>query len=79
MIAGKGESPEDLLTDGEIGYPVPIRSPEALAGIIAEVLDDLVKAAATGAAGRAAALALSWNRNARLTLGVYESDLAAAP
>jgi len=79
VIAGKGEGPEDLLTDGEIGYPVPVRSPESLAGIIAEVLDDPAKAAATGAAGRAGALALSWNRNARLTLGVYESDLAAAP
>ena len=79
MIAGKGESPEDLLTDGEIDYPVPIRSPEALAGIIAEVLDDLVKAAATTAASRSDALELRRERNERVTLGVRERLLAAAP
>jgi len=32
-----------------------------------------------GEAGRGAALELSWERNARLTLGVYERVLAAAP
>ena len=79
VIAGRGEGPEDFITDGESGYLVPVRSPEALAGIIAEVLDDHAEAAAIGAAGRAAALELSWERNARLTLGVYERILAAAP
>ena len=61
------------------GYLAPVRSPEALAGIIAEVLDDPARAAAIGEAGRAAALELSWERNARLTLGVYEQVLAEAP
>jgi glycosyltransferase involved in cell wall biosynthesis len=79
VIAGRSEGPEDFITDGESGYLVPVRSPEALAGIIAEVLDDHAEAAAIGAAGRAAALELSWERNARLTLGVYERILAAAP
>ena len=32
-----------------------------------------------GEAGRAAALELSWDRNARLTLGVYEKVLRRAP
>jgi phosphatidylinositol alpha-1,6-mannosyltransferase len=79
VIAGKGEGPEDFIDDGVSGYLCPVRSPEALASIIAEVLDDPAKAAAIGAAGRAAALKLSWDRNAKLTLGVYEQVLAAAP
>ena len=36
------------------------------------------KAAAIGAAGRAAALELSWERNARLTLGVYDRAVGSA-
>jgi glycosyltransferase involved in cell wall biosynthesis len=79
VIAGKGEGPEDFISDGVSGYLAPVRSPEALARIIAEVLDDPGKAAAIGEAGRAAALELSWERNARLTLGVYEQVLAKAP
>ena len=77
VVAGKGEGPEDFITDGVSGYLVPVRDPGALAGIIAEVLDHPDTAAAVGAAGRAAALELSWERNARLTLGVYER--AAGP
>ena len=79
VIAGKDEGPEDFVTDGVSGYLVPVRSADALAGIIAQVLDDPAKAAAIGGAGRAAALELSWERNAKLTLGVYEKVLAAAP
>jgi teichuronic acid biosynthesis glycosyltransferase TuaC len=79
VVAGKGEGPEDFITDGVSGYLVPVRTPGALASIVAEVLDEPAKAAAIGAAGRAAALELSWERNARLTLGVYEKVLAAAP
>jgi glycosyltransferase involved in cell wall biosynthesis len=79
VIAGKGEGPEDFISDGVSGYLAPVRSPEALAGIIAEVLDDPAKAADIGEAGRAAALELSWERNAKLTLGVYEQVLAKAP
>jgi len=79
VVAGKGEGPEDFITDGASGYLCPVRSPEALASIIAEALDDPAKAAAVGNAGRTAALELSWERNARLTLGVYEQVLAKAP
>jgi glycosyltransferase involved in cell wall biosynthesis len=39
------------------------------------VLDDPGRAAAVGEAGRAAARALSWERNARLTLEVYRRVL----
>ncbi len=79
VVAGKGEGPEDFITDSVSGYLAPVRSPDALAGIIAEVLDYPAKAAAIGEAGRAAALELSWTRNAQLTLGVYERVLAKAP
>jgi glycosyltransferase involved in cell wall biosynthesis len=79
VIAGSGEGPEDFIADGVSGYLAPVRDSDALAGIIAGVLDDPVAAAAVGAAGRAAALALSWQRNARLTLGVYQQVLRPAP
>jgi len=79
VIAGKGEGPEDFVVDGVTGYLAPVRDAEALAGIIAGALDDPAAAAAVGAAGKAAALALSWERNARLTLGVYEQVLRPAP
>ena len=77
VVAGKGEGPEDFITDGVSGYLAPVRDPGALAGIIAGVLDHPEQAAAIGATGRAAALELSWKRNARLTLGVYQKVLAA--
>jgi glycosyltransferase involved in cell wall biosynthesis len=79
VVAGRGEGPADFISDGVSGFLAPVRSPEALAAIIAEVLDDPSKAAAIGASGRAAALELSWERNARLTLEVYERVLATAP
>ena len=78
VVAGKGEGPEDFVTDGVSGYLVPVRDPDALAGIIAGVLDHPDAAAAVGEAGRAAALELSWERNARLTLGVYERAAGSA-
>jgi len=79
VLASMGEGPEDFIRSGVSGYLAPVREPAALAGIIAGVLDDPAKAAAIGEAGRAAALELSWERNARLTRGVYDQVLAAAP
>jgi teichuronic acid biosynthesis glycosyltransferase TuaC len=78
VVAGKGEGPEDFIEDGVSGYLVPVRDPEALADIIAGVLGDPQAAAAVGEAGTAAALALGWGRNARLTLEVYEKVLGGA-
>ena len=76
VLATRGEGPEDFIEDGVNGSLVPARDPEAIAGVIAGVLDDPEGAAAIGAAGRATALELSWQRNARLTLEVYERVLA---
>ena len=78
VLAGKGEGPEDFLTDGVSGYLVPVRDPEALAGIIAGVVDDPRAASEVGEAGRTAALALSWQRNARLTRDVYRTVVGGA-
>lgn len=75
VIAGKGEGPGDFITDGVSGYLVPVRNAAALAATIAGVLADPAAAAAVGAAGREAALALDWARNARLTEGVYRRAL----
>ena len=79
VIAGKGEGPEDFITDGVNGYLVPVRDAEALAGAISRVLDDPSGAAELGAAGKAAALSLDWGRNARLTHQVYERVLQRKP
>jgi glycosyltransferase involved in cell wall biosynthesis len=76
VLAGKGEGPEDFITDGVTGYLAPVRDPQAVADIITKVLDDPVGAAAVGAAGREKALTLDWARNARLTQEVYEQVLA---
>ncbi len=75
VLATRGEGPEDFIEDGVSGYLVPARDPEAIAGVIAGVLDDPEGAAAIGGAGRATALELSWQRNARLTLEAYERVL----
>ena len=60
------------------GFVALVRAPEALASVITEVLDDPARAAAVGQAGRAAAVKLSGERNARLTCGVCGKALAAA-
>ena len=79
VIAGRGEGPEDFIEDGVSGYLVPVRDPDALAAVLARLLADPQEAAAVGEAGRAAALALSWERNARLTYEVYERVLTGGP
>jgi glycosyltransferase involved in cell wall biosynthesis len=79
VIAGRGEGPEDFIADGVSGYLAPVRDAGALAGIIAGVFGDPAAAAVVGAAGKTAALSLTWERNARLTLGVYEKVLRPAP
>ncbi len=79
VLAIQGGGPEDFVDHGlSGGWLVPARDPEAIAGVIAGVLDDPDGAAAIGAAGRATALGLSWERNARLTLEVYGRVLGGA-
>jgi glycosyltransferase involved in cell wall biosynthesis len=76
VLALQGGGPEDFIDHGVSGgWLVPARDPDAVAEVIAQVLDDPDGAAAIGAAGRATALGLSWQRNARLTRDVYERVL----
>ena len=76
VLAIQGGGPEDFIDHGVSGgWLVPARDPRGIAGVIAWVLDDPDGAAAIGAAGRATALGLSWQHNARLTLDVYEHVL----
>lgn len=74
-LACAGEGPQDFITHGASGYLAPVRAPATLAGIIAEVLEDPAAAARVGATGRQAAAALTWERNAALTLSVYRQAL----
>lgn len=76
VVACRDEGPEDFIEDGVSGYLVPARDAEALAGVIEAALADGAAAAAVAEAGRAAAAALTWERNARLTLSVYEQAVA---
>ena len=79
VIAGKGEGPEDFIEDGVSGYLAPVRDADALAAVLEGILDDQGGAAAVGRAGKAAAAALSWEHNARLTREMYGRVLGAAP
>jgi teichuronic acid biosynthesis glycosyltransferase TuaC len=76
VLALRGEGPEDFIDHGVSGgWLVPAHDPDSIAGVIARVLDHPDEAAAIGAAGRATALGLSWERNARVTLDVYRRVL----
>ena len=76
VLALQGGGPEDFIDHGVSGgWLVPAHDPEAIAGVIALVLDDPDGATAIGAAGRTTALGLSWQRNARLTFDAYERAL----
>lgn len=77
VLALQGGGPEDFIDHGVSGgWLVPARDPHSIADVIAWVLDNPDEAVAIGTAGRATALDLSWERNARVTLGVYERVLA---
>ena len=79
MVAGSGEGPEDFIDDDVSGYLVPVRATRRPRGYHRRRCWTTRRASAVGEAGRAAALELSWERNAKLTLAVYEKVLAAAP
>ena len=77
VVGCQGEGLEDFVTDGETGYLVPARDPDALAGVIVRVLSDSATAARVGEAGRAAVAGLTWARNAERQKAIYEQVLAA--
>ena len=77
-VAGKSEDPEDFITVGRPPWLVPARSPDALASIIAGVLGDPAKAAASGEAGCAAGHEPSREPSEKLAPGAHQNALAAA-
>jgi teichuronic acid biosynthesis glycosyltransferase TuaC len=79
VIGCRGEGCEDFIVDGESGFLVPQRDSGALTGVISQVLDDPARTAVVAETGRGVAAALTWERNARRTLQVYQQALAAAP
>jgi glycosyltransferase involved in cell wall biosynthesis len=77
VLATRDEGPGDFVEDGVNGFLVPAGDSTAIANVIAGVLDDPDRAAAIGAAGRATALDLSWQRTAQLTFEGYARVLEA--
>jgi phosphatidylinositol alpha-1,6-mannosyltransferase len=53
VVAGTSGGAPETVTDGVTGHVVDPRSPAAVAGVIADLLDDPARARAMGAAGRA--------------------------
>jgi len=78
VVACRGEGVEDFVVHGESGYLVPPRDPQALADVIGTALADDEARRRVGAAGRAAAAELTWQRNARLQLEIYRRVLGSA-
>jgi len=76
VLATRGEGPAEFIDDGVSGFLAPPRDAAALARVIARVLDEPGPAAAVGGAGRDVAAGFTWQRNAELTLQVYERVLA---
>ena len=68
VVAGKGEGPEDFIEDGVSGYLVAGSRPGRAGRYHRDCTGRPAEGGGVGEAGKAAALALSWERNARLTL-----------
>ena len=79
VVACRGEGPDDFVEDGVSGLLVPPGDVDAVARAIARLLDDRTAAARLAEAGRAAAAALTWRRNAERQLEIYERVLADRP
>ncbi len=79
VVACRGEGPDDFVEDGVSGLLVPPGDVDAVARAIARLLDDRTTAARLAEAGRAAAAALTWRRNAERQLEIYERVLADRP
>ena len=75
VLAGAGEGPEDFVHNDITGYLAPVGDAAALARVMRRMFADPVAAARVAEAGRAAAHSLTWERNAGLTLAVYEEAL----
>jgi glycosyltransferase involved in cell wall biosynthesis len=75
VVACRGEGVEDFVEEGVSGYLVPPHDPQALAVVVGAALGDDEARRRVGAAGRAAAAQLTWERNARAQLAIYRQVL----
>ena len=71
-IGTQGEGIADLIINGENGYLVPAKDPDAIANIIDESLQDPEKAACIAARGQKAARERTWEKNASKYIGLFQ-------
>lgn len=71
VIATRQGAAEWLVADGESGWLVPERDPDALAAAMLRVLDDPALAERLGNVGRSKVQHMTWTATARLTLDAY--------
>lgn len=76
VVACRGEGPDDFISDDVSGLLVPPGDSDAVARVIARLLDEPATAARLAQAGRAAVAGLTWQRNAECQLEIYERVLA---
>ena len=67
-----GRADRDLIRSGENGYLVPPDDPEAIVETVTACLQQPEKMHAVAQAGRAAALQLTWERNAQAYCNLME-------
>ncbi|MBM9467054.1 glycosyltransferase family 4 protein [Nakamurella leprariae] len=79
VVASDLDAFRRVLDDGRAGLLAPVGDAAALAGALAEVLDDPVRAAATADAGRRVVASYDWPVVARRVVKVYETVVAADP
>lgn len=78
VVAGDLGAFRRVLEDGELGVLFPHGDPAALAGAVADLLDDPGRRAVLAARGRDAARRYDWSRVAEQVLTVYETVRAGA-
>lgn len=77
VVGCLGEGIQDFVSDDVSGYLVPPHDDAALAATLTAALTDEPVRRRVGAAGRAAVLELTWQRNAARQLEIYRQVLAA--
>lgn len=75
VVGCLGEGVQDFVTDGVSGYLVPPHDAAVLAAALAAAFGDERGRRRVGAAGRAAVLELTWQRNARRQIEIYQHVL----
>ena len=74
-VGAKGEGIEDTITDGENGFLVPAGDIDALERVMREVFAQRDMYSGLRARGRAAAMMLTWARNAQTVEEIYHDTI----